>query len=111
MDDALLDQYSRQILLDDVGYDGQELLLRTTVEVEGLEPFRGWAQRYLAAAGLQVSVAPEPGESFPNGVRVLVAGRLIREIPLPGNWGEALNRLGLDLAVFLLDLLGELEGV
>ncbi|MDA8195194.1 MAG: hypothetical protein M0Z53_14565 [Thermaerobacter sp.] len=55
LDDVTLDRYSRQILVEQIGYDGQVRLLQTAVIATGPDPWRSWAVRYLRAAGLRVA--------------------------------------------------------
>jgi hypothetical protein len=52
--DALVERYSRQILLPDVGGRGQERLCATPVTVTGRGTAAAFAARLLAAAGLHV---------------------------------------------------------
>lgn len=57
MDDRVIEQYSRQILLDQIGYDGQTRILAATVRVQGPDgPPRDLLVRYLSAMGFGVQV-------------------------------------------------------
>ena len=52
MDDAQLLRYSRHILLDDIGVEGQERLLGATALVVGAGGLGSPAALYLACAGI-----------------------------------------------------------
>jgi adenylyltransferase/sulfurtransferase len=49
---AQQERYSRHVLLDGLGGDGQERLLSSRVRVRGQGAAALWAARYLAAAGV-----------------------------------------------------------
>src|SRR2546430_1771290 len=50
--DAQQDRYSRHLLLDELGGEGQERLLSACVRVRGSSRAARWAARYLAASGV-----------------------------------------------------------
>jgi len=52
LDDLRIERYARHILLREVGGVGQERILSSTVEVEGLGEAGCWAATYLALAGV-----------------------------------------------------------
>lgn len=57
-----LERFSRQILVDEIGYDGQGRLLQASVTVTGPEWMRSLTMRYLAAAGITVQDGGEAPE-------------------------------------------------
>jgi len=50
--DAQQERYSRHLLLDELGGEGQERLLSACVRVRGSSRASRWAARYLAASGV-----------------------------------------------------------
>jgi hypothetical protein len=60
LDDAAVERYSRQILLDDVGGRGQERLCATRVTVRGAGTAAAFAARLFHAAGLVVELDDGP---------------------------------------------------
>ncbi|MCL6563919.1 MAG: hypothetical protein K6U87_13025 [Firmicutes bacterium] len=98
LSDELIDQYSRQILLPEVDYQGQERLLQAQVEVAGPEPWRSWLARYLRAAGVAVRELTGPTDQL----TVEGGGRRWQRALTPGP--AALTALGYLGAAVLLDL-------
>jgi hypothetical protein len=70
LDDAAIERFSRQILLPEVGGQGQERLCATSATVRGAGNAAGFAATLLAAAGLQVERDDRPLD----GVAVGCAG-------------------------------------
>lgn len=54
--DAQQERYSRHLLLDELGGEGQERLLSSCVRVRGSGTAARWAARYLAASGVGVLI-------------------------------------------------------
>lgn len=102
-DDQLLDQYSRHLLIEEIGYDGQKRLLSTVVAVEGSALWVPWAERYLRAAGLTVSAALADGKDG-NRLVLRVAQGPVRELWLGDSFGAAMCRLGLELAALIKEM-------
>jgi hypothetical protein len=61
LEDDLVDRYSRQILLPEVGGRGQERLTATHVTVTGSGGAAAFAATLLAAAGIRVECRPDDG--------------------------------------------------
>lgn len=98
LSDELIDQYSRQILLPEVDYEGQERLLQAQVDVLGPDPWRGWLARYLRAAGVKVRELTGSADQL----AVEAGGRRWGRALTPGP--GALTALGYLGAAVLLDL-------
>jgi hypothetical protein len=58
--DAQQERYARHLLLDELGGDGQERLLESSVRVRGSGRVARWAARYLAASGVGTLVLDDP---------------------------------------------------
>lgn len=101
MDNATLDQYARQILVDAIGYDGQERLLATRVVVRGSDWPADWTERYLRAAGVGVTRLYEEGSAVE-----VTAGPLRWEFRAERELGVGyvMGQLGLTLATVVLAL-------
>jgi hypothetical protein len=70
LDNATLDRYARQILVEAIGYEGQQILLHTTLVIQGPPMFSAVARAYLAAAGLSISDGgTAPGIRLTDGTR------------------------------------------
>ncbi|MCY0880263.1 MAG: hypothetical protein OWU84_15165 [Firmicutes bacterium] len=95
-----MDQYSRQMLVDEIGYEGQLAILSTLVRVWGPEPWRQWASRYLTAMGF--SVEESPGEKF--GVALGDHWRWTTQL---SSDGDGMRELGLGLSRLICDWLGQ----
>jgi hypothetical protein len=54
------ERYSRHLLLDGFGGEGQERLIAAAVRVRGTGPAALWAARYLAASGVGKLAVEEP---------------------------------------------------
>ncbi|NMP22363.1 hypothetical protein [Sulfobacillus harzensis] len=93
----VLEQYSRQMLVDEIGFEGQARLFETAVVLRGPEPWRGWASRYLRASGAQVEEVEADRLSLEEA-----DGRII-EIDLGDGRGASLRHLGLALAGWLYE--------
>lgn len=58
LDDATLERYARQVLVEEIGYEGQCLILQSTLSIGGQEsPWRSLLVRYVRAFGFQVVVS------------------------------------------------------
>lgn len=102
LDDKTLDLYSRQVLVDEIGYDGQERLLSTRLSAGGPVRWRRLAVRYLQAAGLQVVEQEQDSGDGPLTIRE-ASGRNW-DIPIMESPGAGMRDLGLALARLLLEL-------
>lgn len=106
-----LERFSRQILVEEIGYDGQTRLLSSAVTVRGPEPWAAWMARYLSAAGVKVAVAIAGGTN--RGEVILASGRTLG-MPtvgaVDGRWGETLRETGL-LAARVVRVLSAGDGL
>jgi hypothetical protein len=66
-DNALLERFSRQILVAELDFAGSERLLRSRATVGGSGPGPEWLGRYLAGAGMTVDRASPDGRIWVNG--------------------------------------------
>jgi hypothetical protein len=76
LSDAQQERYARHLLLDGLGGEGQERLLRASVRVRGTGQTVRWAARYLAASGIGTLVLDDAAaatecRSLSPDVRVL----------------------------------------
>jgi hypothetical protein len=58
--DAQQERYSRHLLLDELGGEGQERLLSACVRLRGTGRAVRWAARYLAASGIGILILEDP---------------------------------------------------
>jgi sulfur-carrier protein adenylyltransferase/sulfurtransferase len=58
--EAQQDRYSRHLLLEGLGGEGQERLVSSCVRVRGTGRCARWAARYLAASGIGILVLDDP---------------------------------------------------
>lgn len=94
----VLDQYSRQMLVDEIGYDGQVRLLETPVRVEGPYLWRDLVVRYVKGAGFRVT------EAESDALTVIGAGKPPLVIPIGESFGQTVRDIGLQLAAWLADV-------
>jgi molybdopterin/thiamine biosynthesis adenylyltransferase len=104
LDRDQMDLYSRQMLVDEIGFDGQLFILATPVHVFGPDPWRGWATQYLAAAGFSVSQTPH------EHVKVLIGDAASWEVTNLPQRGEGLRDLGLGLSKLLAEWMRQVKG-
>lgn len=110
LDNRTIEKFSRQILMDEIGYDGQLRLLSETVWLTGPDPWREWAARYLRAAGLEVKERPAVKTS--RNLRLIASSGRCPDlvIPVSGEGGRTMVAMGLAMTQWLRTLAsGEME--
>ncbi|PSR32629.1 MAG: hypothetical protein C7B46_13500 [Sulfobacillus benefaciens] len=103
MDDATLERYARQVLVEEIGYDGQCAILQTPLRVTAPDGvWRDLVCRYLSAAGFPITVA--------DGVdpALVVSGEKYRqEIPLGSDIGRLMMAVGQAITRVILSTASE----
>jgi hypothetical protein len=90
MDDATLEKYARQVLVDEVGYDGQCTILQTSLRVTAPDGvWRDLACRYLLAAGFSITVADDADMTL-----VVSGGQYQQEVTLQPDIGRLMMDIG-----------------
>ncbi|WP_020374554.1 hypothetical protein [Sulfobacillus thermosulfidooxidans] len=106
LDNTLLERYSRQILVDDIGYDGQVRLLNHRVTIQGPPQWMHLAGRYLQAAGVGVSY--HSGEPSADRIRIHLETGEMDDFYIPLDVSEdsaqIVTTMGLALSQLLLML-------
>lgn len=109
LDNRTLEKFSRQILVDDIGYDGQVRLLSHRVLISGPLPWRLLAARYLAAAGIATAQSGDQEQTGDVRIRLLSGPLPDLVIATGPDVGRATVNIGLALTGFLLTL-ASMEG-
>ncbi|MCL4351060.1 MAG: hypothetical protein M1318_00185 [Firmicutes bacterium] len=100
MDDATLEQFARQVLVDEVGYDGQCAILQTPLRVTAPDGiWRDLACRYLSAAGFPIAVADGADPTL-----VVSGGKYWQEIPLESDIGRLMMEIGQTITQVILSI-------
>lgn len=102
LDNRTLELYSRQILVDEIGYDGQVKLLETTVSLDGAGLIADLAARYLARAGLHVVA----GDRTPGRIRIHVDQQVFEMTENGSSMGADVANLGLTLGLVIREIVG-----
>jgi hypothetical protein len=104
LDNYQIEKFSRQILVNVVGYDGQARLLSRHVEVAGPTVWRDLACRYLEAAGVLTSLAPGKGQNGAIYMHALGTSVPDAVVFLQSSDGQTMRDLGLALSRYLITL-------
>lgn len=81
LDDSTLEKFSRQVLVDQIGYDGQLKIMATHLEVSAPEPWAQLARRYLESSGFEVV----------NGVHTDNGDLIVRKVNTTKMWKDELR--------------------
>ena len=106
LDNTQLERYARQVLVEQIGYDGQVQLLGHQVSIQGPPRWMHLAGRYLQAAGVGVSYKTE--DAMSRCIRIHVETGMIDDIQIPidsrADSVQTVVNIGLALSRFLLRL-------
>ncbi len=106
LDNTQLERYSRQVLVEEIGYDGQAQLLAHQVSIQGPPRWMHLAGRYLQAAGVRVFYKTE--EAMGRSIRIHVeTGKMddvLIAVDARADSGQTVVNIGLALSRFLLRL-------
>ncbi|HBQ94718.1 MAG: hypothetical protein M1294_04740 [Firmicutes bacterium] len=106
LDNTQLERYARQVLVEEIGYDGQVQLLEHEVSIQGPPMWMHLAGRYLQAAGVRVCYKTE--EPVSQNIRIHVDTGQMDDIQIPvdsrADSGQTVVNIGLALSQLLLSL-------
>ncbi len=106
LDNTQLERYARQVLVDEIGYDGQIKIMAHHVSIKGPPQWMHLAGRYLQAAGVRVSY--HSGEAVSQGINIHLETGVMDDVfivvDLEGDSGRTVANIGLALSRFLLQL-------
>lgn len=97
-------RFSRQILVDEIGYDGQVQLLSRNVEIYAPDPWRDLMGRYLIACGLAVRIVCGDPKDSVKIVCVETGSVYSRQWNAEVSIGQGMQKLGLWMTQVVLDL-------